>query len=114
LKNFAILLCIILTLSSFGIAYWSSLKARKHQKALIEERFQRMSAEELLVVAEAKLESLSNDLTRAENKILMVEAKQTQAEGVIDSLKSRLAVSQQQIQELEKTLSSVRFAVSEP
>lgn len=112
MKNLAILLCLALTLSSFGLAYRYSVKARKDQKYLVEERFKRMTAEESLVGAEAKVDSLTAELSRAESKVLAIEKKVQQLESVKVDLQSQIDAARKKLQDLEKTLSAVNYTVT--
>lgn len=113
MKNFAILLCLLLTLASFGLAYRYSVKSKKDQKYLVEERFLRMTAEESLVATESRVEALSAELVRAVKKADAFEKKANQVENLNADLKKQLESSGKKIQDLEKTLAAVSYAVTE-
>ena len=90
MKTIIIVSAIMLCVFSAGLAIRYNLNASSAQKDLNQERFNRMTSEEGLEKANARISSLEAELARTQSKVKGVEKALEQANAVNDDLKGRL------------------------
>ena len=90
MKTIIIVSAIMLCVFSAGLAIRYNLNASNAQKDLNQERFNRMTAEEGLEKANARISSLEAELARTQSKVKGVEKALEQANAVNGDLKGRM------------------------
>ena len=90
MKATIIVLAVMVCVFSAGLAIRYNLNASNAQKDLNQERFNRMTAEEGLEKANARISSLESELARTQSRIKGVEKALEQANAVNGDLKGRM------------------------
>ena len=90
MKTTIVVLAIMLSVLSGGLAIRYNLSAANSQKDLNQERFNRMTAEETLEKASARIFSLEAELARTQSKVKGIEKALEQVSAVNSDLKGRL------------------------
>ena len=90
MKATMVVLAIMLTVLSAGLAIRYNLNASNALKDLNQERFMRMTAEESLEKSNDKISSIDAELKRTQSKMNGLEKALEQANAFNEDLKSRL------------------------
>ena len=109
MKIVAIVLAVALVIFCFGLAIHFNQNVLQAKKILESERYTRLTAEESLEKAAAKIRNLENELERAQTKAKSTEKLLEQTKSLNTQLQNRVEEGatlqkslQQRIQQLEK------------
>jgi len=107
MKNLLIFFAIIIGVSGITLAYSHYQKADKAKSSLNEERYLRMTAEEALTNAEAKVRSLESEFDRTQKKMQTFEKSIEQLKSTNDSLRTQLDRALQSNKAFEEKLKQI-------
>lgn len=107
MKTSTVVLSIILAVVAVFFGVQNTQKASKAVAILDQERFSRMTAEEDLQVAQAKVSSLETEIKRAQGKLKSTETIMEQTKVMNEDLKARLDKAAQIKTRLEEKINEL-------
>lgn len=113
MRNLVIIICLIVAGGATFASFKYDQKSDKASNALNDERYARMTAEENLESARAKIESLESELSRTSNKANGLEKKLEQVSAINKDLKIKLDSAQGKLVDLQAQVITIKGAVEE-
>ena len=112
MKSLVIFGAILLALAGVGLAVHYNKNANYAQNVLNQERFEKLTAEENLEKANAKIESLTTELDRTKSKIKNISTLIEQTNSLNSDLKSRLETISKMNESLENKMKELSQQLS--
>ncbi|MEW5895997.1 MAG: hypothetical protein AB1650_09635 [Candidatus Omnitrophota bacterium] len=112
MKNTIVSVAVVVALLGCLLAVFANVSSSKLNRALDEERYKRMTAEQNLQKAEQNLSSAEAELGKAKSKMASIEKILNDGRLVEEQLKGELKAVQQENEELMTQLTDIQQTVT--